>query len=81
MKPLSPIRFIKMKTFKTSRADQNVVKLPILLILVSTAKTFWKKNLTLWTISIHVYNAFIDPTISWGNKSIGTWGFMHQDMY
>ena len=26
MKPLSPIRFIKIKTFITSRAAQNVVK-------------------------------------------------------
>ena len=82
MKPLSLIRYIKIKTFITSRAAQNVLK-------TSHAAGHWfqllqqsgKTNLMLSIIFLHVYNAFIDPTTSLGNKSIGTWRFMHQDMH
>ena len=57
------------------------LKLPMLLTLVSTTTTIWKKNLVLSIIFLHVYNALIDPTTSLGNKSIGTWRFMLQDMH
>lgn len=69
---LSPIRLIKIKTFIISRTDQNVVKLHILLILVLTAKAFWKKKFDTFDYIYSHYNAFIDPTIPLGNKSMGT---------
>lgn len=81
MKPLSRIRFIKIKTLGTSRAAQNVVETSHAADTGFNYSTIRKKKLMLSIISLHVYNAFTYPTTSLGNKSIGTWRFMHQDMH
>ena len=81
MKPLSPIRFIKIKTFIISRAAQNVVKTSH---AADTGFSYYnnlgKKNVIIDYLS-YIYNAFIDPATSLGDKRTGTWQFMHQDMH